>query len=131
MSGETWEAQQGLANLLLTSALVVIYREPFQFGGGAMPIQLAVFAAFAVGAYVHLSRNFPRQFARVAVGVALVISALNAIGSLFGPFESTLNPLSAFAGMLVLTLLAAIVGRIVSGAIGSRAAPSNNRWRGP
>jgi hypothetical protein len=122
---------QGLANLLLTSALVVILREPSQFRGGATPMQLAVFAAFAVGMYVHLSRNFPGQFAGVAIGVALVISALNAIGSIFGPFGLTPNPMIAFAGMLVLTLLAAVVGRILSAAIGSRAAPSNNRWRGP
>jgi hypothetical protein len=73
---------QGLALFLFGSALVVIFGVPSELTHRAMLVNFAVFAVVAVGTFFHLARNFPGQFAKVAVGVAVVISGLSAINAI-------------------------------------------------
>jgi hypothetical protein len=120
-----------VVRLFFDAALVLIFHDPSEARGVAGPWKLGIFFALLVGACFHLARTYRSQFANVMVGVALVLGGFNVLAARLPPFRSTLNPIAAILQVLVLTLLAAVAGRVLAAVFGSRGAPSNNRWRGP
>jgi hypothetical protein len=89
---------------------------------------VAIAAALVV--YFLLVRNHPDQFARVAIGVAVVVSSFWATLTYLNPASKTISPTTVLIATMTFNFtVASLVGTFHS--VRRPEVPANNRWRGP